>query len=109
MKKKPLSVTIVGIILLLLSISGVIGRFANWRLLIYAPFLISSIGVLFFKNWARILSILILAIFILETAIILRNVSTIDLMIVQLSGALLFLFLIYYLTRPKVKELFKSD
>ncbi|MDP3732152.1 MAG: hypothetical protein Q8R31_03865 [Candidatus Omnitrophota bacterium] len=108
MKKRPFHVVIVGILLLILSISGIIGRSADWRLLIYVPFFISSLGILFLKNWARILSILILAVFIIETAIILRNVTTIDLIAVQASGALLFLLLIYYLTRPKVQELFKK-
>lgn len=108
MKKKPLNVIIVGVILLILSISGIIGRYSNWRLLIYIPFLITSIGILFLKNWARILSILILAVFIIETAIILKNITTTGLIIVQVSGALFFLFLIYYLTRPKVKQLFQK-
>jgi len=108
MRKKPIHVVITGIILLLISIFGIVGRTYNWRLLIYIPFLISSIGILFLKNWARALAILILTVFIIETIIILRNITDIDLIIGQVSAILLFILPIYYLTRPKVKELFKQ-
>ncbi len=106
-KKRSNGVIIVGIMLIISSIAGILGRYADWRLLIYIPLFISGVGILFLKNWARVLSILILTIFTIETFIILKNFSTPILIIMQAFGVIYFLFLIYYLTRPKVKEQFK--
>jgi len=108
MRKKPFHLIIVGTILLVMSIGGIIGRTYNWRLLIYIPFLVSSIGILFLKNWARVLAILILGIFTIETIVILRNVTSINSIVGQAFGILLFILPIYYLTRTQIKQLFQK-
>jgi len=70
---------------------------------------VSGIGLLLYKNWARIVSIMVAPLSVICLSwIMIINKKDIDTMITPTIGIIVFLFSIFYLTRPKVKEQFKE-
>jgi len=104
-KKRSVGVIITSIVFILLSlfflVPALVSYNGNWpRLLSYGLWLISGIGLLFFKNWARILSLLPMAYLLIIDTIFHRE-------LIELPIKVVWIFFIIYLTRPKVKEWFQ--
>jgi len=132
-KKRSVGINILGIFFLLCTVPGcgvtIIAAMSSGspdlhiRLpLIIAPivFLASGIGIVLLKKWARILAIIIssavsLTMFFVayQSLAILSShpewtASNVSFAISLLLGGLLFISIIYYLTRPTVKEQFRA-
>lgn len=123
-KKRSIGVTVFGISLLLIAgiyITVVIVDFLqpmthyeNSRydrlnialLLLWALLIISSIGILKLKNWARIISLLIT--WIVCTPIVLCSpMAGKDAYMYFIPGLLIIVLITFFLTHPKVKEQFR--
>ena len=111
-KKRSVGVIIAGIILILFSlfclIPALVFYSGNWpRLLSYILWLISGIGLLFFKEWARILSLFPMGYLLLMDIIFFKALIIRKALLMELPLIATIVFFIIYLTRPKVKEQFK--
>ena len=121
-KKKPIGVTVFGIILLLSSVPFLFallltgpraGVFFIPLIAIPLICIITGVGLLKLKNWARMMTIFISPIlsFIFFTVpsefLHDKLPPAIAWSIVILEAGVISIGIIYYLTRPKVKEMFK--
>ncbi len=78
-------------------------------------FLVSGIGIMTLKNWARVLTAIVspiesvMVFLMIIDVLILSKGQGVPVIIMYLPIAVLFASICYYLTRPKVKELFGRE
>ncbi len=127
-KKRSIGVIILSIFLLLCVIPGLIAAFIGgishsnaespaeialdiiMRILfITSPvvFLVTAIGLLELKNWARILTMILFPVLIYITSFGVCILFDVPPILILVICGIFFVLIIYYLTRPKVKEQFK--
>ena len=118
-KRRSVGVTVFGWLYIVLGVFGVLAFFQRNSLIVFsAPLsLLSGIGLLKLKEWARILTIILTIVGVLFRAIIYLRSILLDAM--PLNEALIFIIewnfltwiiaiiIIYFFTRPKVKEQFR--
>ena len=127
-KKRSKGIIILGVYLLLCTIpavfAAIIGGMSVSRvgsppevaldiilhiLFITSPiaFLVAAVGLLELKNWARILTMILSPILMYITCFGVCILFNLPPILMLVTFAILFVIIIYYLTRPKIKEQFK--